>query len=447
MKVQRITLEQMLAARDRRAAIQNMMLDREGGTCLVCLTLNIAGDIKRTPMTAMLFRSGLEMLDSLGFTAAGSRIIDEPTGSEAFRLLREDADQVKQKLEAVEESFPAARLFDFDVLMKDSSSGIRKLSRKVSRKCLVCGGPVSECARSRRHGLDAVRSVTEELLKDFCADTLADAAYNALLDELYTTPKPGLVDLASCGAHTDMDVTLFEKSAESLKPYFRDAARMGMNDCSMKELRMRGVSAEKEMFEATGGVNTHKGAVYSMGLLLAGMGRTLTDTAHDEAAFDMAVRYASELALQDAGELLVRSQTEPKTNGGQALRDFGARGATGEAADGFPDAVSCAARLRYYMNESCEWLKAGSLAFCDCMAELEDTNLLHRGGRNGLDFARKEASRIAAIRDFEKRIYELAVLDTEMISRNLSPGGSADMLALAYLLERWRMMNEYPASE
>jgi triphosphoribosyl-dephospho-CoA synthetase len=81
------------------------------------------------------------------------------------------------------------------------------------------------------------------------------------------------------------------------------------------------------------------------------------------------------------------------------------------------------------------------------MAELEDTNLLHRGGRNGLDFARKEASRIAAIRDFEKRIYELAVLDTEMISRNLSPGGSADMLALAYLLERWRMMNEYPASE
>ena len=176
MKVQRITLEQMLAARDRRAAIQNRMLDREGGTCLVCLTLNIAGDIKRTPMTAMLFRSGLEMLDSLGFTAAGSRIIDEPTGSEAFRLLREDADQVKQKLEAVEESFPAARLFDFDVLLKDSSSGIRKLSRTVSRRCLVCGGPVSECARSRRHGLDAVRSVTEELLKDFCADTLADAA-------------------------------------------------------------------------------------------------------------------------------------------------------------------------------------------------------------------------------------------------------------------------------
>ena len=72
------------------------------------------------------------------------------------------------------------------------------------------------------------------------------------------------------------------------------------------------------------------------------------------------------------------------------------------------------------------------------MARLEDTNLLHRGGREGLDHARAEASRIAGIDDLEMRIRELRLLDDDMIRRGLSPGGSADMLALAFLLERWR---------
>ena len=85
----------------------------------------------------------------------------------------------------------------------------------------------------------------------------------------------GLVDLANNGAHKDMDVALFEKSAEALRPYFYDAAMLGMDSCSMAELRERGLAAEQEMYAATGGVNTHKGMIYSMGLLLAGMGMAL----------------------------------------------------------------------------------------------------------------------------------------------------------------------------
>ncbi len=214
MKIQTVTLEQVLSARDRRAQIQSNMLGREGADALVCLTLNIAGEIKRTVLTGLLFRRGTEAFDRLGLDVMEQQFLDGPAGSEAFWLVRGDAEEIKRKLEAVEESYPAARLFDFDVLVPnvpaENGGGIIpvKLSRATARSCLICGRPAAECARSRAHGLEAVREVTWDLLRGSCAQTLSDAAYDSLLDELYTTPKPGLVDLADCGAHTDMDVPL-----------------------------------------------------------------------------------------------------------------------------------------------------------------------------------------------------------------------------------------------
>lgn len=513
----------MLDARERRAWIQRDMLDRSGkithnpepldmnahnpelpgNYCLVCLTLNIAGDIKRTPMTRMLFAEGVHILeqrtlrnkhkpandhnysslltdpayndcnsptgtDSIesGWEILETRQIHEVTGDEAFWLIRADGREVKEILEIAEDSFPSARLFDFDVLLPDGS----KLSRGISRKCLVCGNPVTECARSRRHGLDAVKAATNKLLRDFCADAISTAAYSSLLDELYTTPKPGLVDLANTGAHDDMDVPLFELSANTLRPYFRDAALMGIDGCGMADLRKRGIEAENEMFRATRGVNTHKGMIYSMGLLSAGMGKALSgdcrccddssqgafpdffgedlisNTLRSGTVIASAVRYASEFAREDAEIFLARSEADPVTNGARALQNYGARGAMGEAADGFPDAIYCLNQLKYYnsliVNNDSKATSVSSiqnvpgvLAFCDGMARLEDTNLLHRGGEEGLSFAREEAARISGLPE-SKRISEIASLDEEMIRRNLSPGGSADVLALAYFLYR-----------
>ena len=220
----------MLEARERRAEIQNNMLKGAGpGQCLVCLTLNIAGDIKRTPMTKMLFDHGAALMESSGFSVKERRFLDEATGSEGFWRLEEDGERVKELLEVFEDSSPEGRLYDFDVIMP----GGAKLSRAEARRCLICNAPAAECARSRRHGLEQVRKATDELLTEFCANELAEAAHRSLLDELYTTPKPGLVDLASNGAHSDMDVEVFEKSAQALAGYFGDAARMGMDGCGI----------------------------------------------------------------------------------------------------------------------------------------------------------------------------------------------------------------------
>lgn len=428
MKSYSVDLDRMLEARERRVSIQNKMLEGAGqDQCLVCLTMNIAGDIKRTPMTRMLFDHGVKQLESIGFRIREKYLIDEHTGSEAFWLLDEDGTRVKAKLEAIEDSFPAARLYDFDVILPGGS----KLSRAVGRRCLICDAYAAECARSRKHGLEEVKRATGDLLKGFCANALAEAAHESLLDELYTTPKPGLVDLNNNGAHSDMNVPLFEKSADALFAYFEDAARLGMERCGIADLRRRGIRAEEEMFAATKGVNTHKGLIYSMGLLLAGMGRCLAEGGS-------CVRYAADLAAEDADIQLKRSLAAPVTNGGAVYKTYGARGATGEAAAGFPDALYCLEKLTFYRESGCN--EPAALALCDSMAALEDTNLLHRGGREGLGFVRQEAARISGL-PADERIGALQWLDRELTDRDLSPGGSADMLALAFLLERWQSLS------
>ena len=429
MKSCSVDLEQMLAARERRAIIQNRMLEGAGPSrCLVCLTMNIAGEVKRTPMIRMLFDAGVEELRSLGFRTAREFFLDEVSGCEAFWLLDEEGTRVKALLEEVEDSFPAARLFDFDVIMP----GGAKLTRAIGRRCLICDAYAAECARSRRHGLEEVKRATRELLKNFCTERLAGAARESLLDELHTTPKPGLVDMNNNGAHADMDAAMFEKSADALVPYFEDAVRLGMEGCSIGRLRERGIRAEAEMFAATGGVNTHKGLVYSMGLLLAGMGKCLADEGGS------CIENAALLASEDAEDHLRKILAAPETNGGAAYKKYGARGATGEAAAGFPDALYCLERLVHYRKSGCS--APAALALCDSMTALEDTNLLHRGGREGLEYVRQKAAGIAGL-PAEERADALLAFDQELILRDLSPGGSADMLALAFLLERWQVLS------
>ncbi len=403
-----------------------MLASADDSCCLVSFSLNIAGDVKRTAKTRLLFDEGLRAFGALGFCELSRKLFDGVTGTEALILLSEDAAKVKKTLERLEDAFPAARLFDFDVL---NASG-EKLSRSVSRRCLICGGPAADCARSRAHGLDAVKAATDALLSEFCADTLAYTAHFALERELLTTPKPGLVDRDNNGAHTDMDVPLFLKSAAALVPYFKTAVRLGLDDTGMAPLKDAGLSAERAMLAATNGVNTHKGMIYSMGLLLYGMGKALCFGGD-------AVDHAAALAKTDAEERLLNALAKTCTNGAKVYRDHGARGAVGEAADGFFHARYCADRLKAHEGSE----NPGALALVDVMVVLEDVNLLHRGGEDGLRFARENALRIAMLPENE-RINALRALDREMIERNLSPGGAADMLALGFLLDAWRTLSK-----
>ena len=425
MKKYHVSLNEMLLVREIRANIQRQLL-REGGR-LVCFTMNIPGEIKRTPLVRMLFDRGMAELNAgLDGQIKYTLTIDRTTGPEGYLLTDMPDEQVKNITQCIEEKFPAARLFDMDVI---GDKG--KLSRANRRKCLICSRPAVECARSRAHGEAAVIRMTEKLLRGYAEEMLSEAAYMSLLDELYTTPKPGLVDKNNNGAHSDMNVPLFEKSAEALKPYFRQAVRIGMSGGGMRTLREVGMRCEKTMFIATSGINTHKGIIYSMGLLLAGIGRSITEGGEwIENAVALA-RADIETRLKNAGE-------HPLTNGNKVYAAYGAKGAVGEAAEGFKTALFAADRLRDYSELTDT---PGILVLCDIMGILEDTNILHRGGKPGLEFVQNRAKEIGML-PIKQRKDELYKMDKEMIERNLAPGGCADILALAYFMAKWEKISE-----
>lgn len=397
----------MLLARDRRASRQAALLSRYGRP-VISFTMNIAGPVKDSPLIRYAFRSGLRQLEALPCAQLCRVVIFEPTGPEALLVYEtQDARLLKAFCIRLESEGEAGRLFDLDVLDVNGE----KLSRETGRTCLVCGGPVSVCSRSRAHGLEAITARTRTILEAFAAETLAEMAENALLAEVHFTPKPGLVDEANNGAHRDMDVPLFERSAHALRPCFEEFVRLGLQGASPAALQQAGVRAEQAMFAATGGVNTHKGAIYSGALLLHAAGRLLSGEEEGD---------LYELAAQTAAAIPAPTGTH-----GAAVRAQ-CGGIRTEAVSGYPTAQAVLRQLR----------QSGPLdALLLSMSRLDDSTLWHRGGSEGAQLVRSRAADILAAPASEREA-RTRRLDMELIERNLSPGGSADLLAMAFFLEK-----------
>ena len=184
------------------------------------------------------------------------------------------------------------------------------------------------------------------------AEWIGKCAWNALIEEVDTTPKPGLVDLYSNGAHTDMDAAAFRRSADALRPFFVKMAREGLSfDGSAQELFMGlrgvGMDAEQAMYEATHGVNTHKGAIFTFGIFCAAAGRcvkeqrAITALGLLEMEQEMTVR-----VLTAELEKLRGSIRTPgiETHGERNLHRYGTAGCRGEAIEGYPGCCARASR-------------------------------------------------------------------------------------------------------
>lgn len=260
------------------------------------------------------------------------------------------------------------------------------------------------------------------------AEAIAAIAARCLLLEIETWPKPGLVSHIDSGSHTDMDADTFRRSTGAIRPYLHKLAEAGAQGSAMGRLRLIGLEAEAAMFAATAGVNTHRGAIFGLGLLCAAAGARVAGLV--EAAMPLGTVVAR-LWAQDilGGPVLLHS------HGRTVCRRHGVGGAPAEAAQGFPSVYQVALpALRAGASLVPDDDEAARVQACFALiAELQDTNLLHRGGRSGLGFAQRTARKFlldggVGQRDWRARAH--AVHRTFM-SRRLSPGGSADLLALS----------------
>ncbi|HRV33871.1 MAG TPA: citrate lyase holo-[acyl-carrier protein] synthase [Anaerovoracaceae bacterium] len=414
MIIQKTTLEEVLRNREKRMHAQQDLIQRYQRPILSC-TMNIPGDVKRTPLIDFVFRQKMgEVRCEFGGEIIAEKRQCEVTGPEAFFVVDASPTDLKERAVTIESQSRVGRLLDLDVIDTDGT----KRSRMQPRSCLVCGGPVTFCSRSRAHGLAAVKSAAWDILTAYAEAQLADLAVDALKREAVLTPKPGLVDGNNNGAHRDMDLGLLLSSADSLRLYFQFCVDVGFREApDISKLVNAGLEAEKTMLSRTGGVNTHKGAVYAMGLFLCGVAKYFKQGGDP---FAHSAFFAAVQAEASAGE---RS-----SHGRIVQAKYLAGGAREEAMNGFPTARKGAAALTESQGDEL-------YALLKILEGIRDTNLLYRGGMDALDYVQAQARRILAM-DPERRKDALLEMDQECIRLNISPGGAADMLALALFIER-----------
>jgi triphosphoribosyl-dephospho-CoA synthase len=271
-------------------------------------------------------------------------------------------------------------------------------------------------------------------LTDGDADQLGGYAVASLIDEVTLAPKPGLVDIRSNGAHKDLSWSLMCTSAYALFPTFCDLARAGTNAPTTVELREHvgalGRRGEQVMLQATRGVNTHRGAIWALGLLV---------TAAAQAPGDRTpVRIAARAgALARLPDRYAPARTDLK--GERACRDYGVGGARGQARAEFPNVVNVALPELRRSRQCGHGENVARLnALLAIMASLDDTCVLARGGRDALTATQYGAKRVldhGGAAELAGRRH-LKALDHQLINLNVSPGGAADLLSATLLLDR-----------
>jgi len=265
----------------------------------------------------------------------------------------------------------------------------------------------------------------------FAARQLAELARQALVAEAELTPKPGLVDRRGAGAHADLSLDLMRRSASAIAPFF---AGMGTASQSMPFGRMLrtkvaaiGRAAEFAMLQVTNGSNAHKGAIWILGLLVTAAGQGIDPN--------------PETIAQDArvlARLPDRAQPQLVSHGDMVRACYGTTGARGEAFAGFPHVIQVGLpALRAARDSGRTETNSRLSALLNIMVRLEDTCVLYRGGTEGLAIVQKGASDVLLAGGPGSVAGNQAMLrfDQELFTRNVSPGGSADLLAATLFLD------------
>ena len=271
------------------------------------------------------------------------------------------------------------------------------------------------------------------------AEAIGSLAVQALLRELDVWPKPGLVSRIDSGSHSDMDAAMLERSSLALESYFVQLAEAGARNAGMTTLRRLGLAAESAMLAATGGVNTHRGAIFGLGLLCAAAGAD-NSTPPDEDA-RRSDRLGS-IVRERWGASMNAPPLQDESHGALVQRRYGVVGARAEAASGFSAIYQIgwpALRRGRLLAPGDD--NAGGVQCCLALiAAVTDTNLLYRGGVDGLRFCQEIA------RAFIRRggvgcadWYTHAInAHRAFVARHLSPGGCADLLAMTLFVDAFQ---------
>lgn len=428
------TLEAILANKERRAQKQKELLAHAPSHFLVSLSINTPSSIKLSHEAVVVYEIAhkhiLTLLSTDDFTCKDFHPFIAPTGAETLFTCKGDAKAFKVLTCKLEDEHPLGRLMDIDVfdeegvLLSRSHFGIKK------RRCFLCNDEAFVCARAQKHSYPELNAQIKTLVhKHAFNHTITLWCERAMKTEVQLSPKPGLVDSANSGAHHDMDINTFYASIKAIKPYISQL--LEVQPLGFDTLRLIGVECEKAMFEATNGVNTHKGMIFCLALTCG----ALTRLKVTKQPFTCK---AIQGHIQDLCKDLVEKDlllAHPTSAGARFFYETGSSGIRGIAQSGF--ALVFEGSLPFYecQKESFGEEKALKMTLLWLMSRLDDSTLWSRGGVEGLAYVKTKAEKIFlhVMHKPEDLDALLKEFDEDLTGRYLSPGGSADLLALTWL--------------
>lgn len=279
---------------------------------------------------------------------------------------------------------------------------------------------------------------------------LGKLAIKSMLFEVSATPKPGLVDRNNSGAHKDMDFFSFMSSSSQLMDTFylcgSEGFKFEANNYKelLNKIRPIGIQGEQNMFRATNNVNTHKGLIFSLGIICAAAGNIYRDKRVNTINSEEVCNRVKEITEGISHKELGKSDKNKKlTYGEELFRKYGVKGIRGEVESGFKTVRTISLPLfkELIMKKEPHINDILVQVLIHLMSNTEDCNVLGRHDIKMLAYVRNEAKKaieLGGIFSKEGRKH-INRMDKDFIEKNISPGGSADLLAVTimlYMLEK-----------
>lgn len=457
----KVTLADVLADKEKRAQLQAQLRDRHDAA-VVSITINMPGPVKYTIDTVNLLYHAVNELRrriwEMQVPICEERVLHLPTGPVAVLAVAGDAAAIKAIGMAVEQATKYGRLMDVDVFDSEGRQMNRAAAGNGARSCFVCLRPAVECMREQTHSLQDVMAAACSMIREFKAvDTqywppsvirIGNAALEAMLMEAACTPSPGLVDRVNSGAHQDMDFFTFVQSSSAINQAMYRCAFAGWRHEGpaaelLPVLRLIGSDAERAMLSATGGVNTQKGLIFLLGIAAAAAALVLRrqpETFGSDAILTAAADICRGIVEREMASLKHNKPGRKLTAGERLYLEHGVTGIRGEIENGLTIVSQTGLPLlRAALAAGLPVNDALVHALIGLMTEAEDTTILNRHDLATLTDVQSTAKSIMAdggmmTRLGRERIHELDAVYSN--HRNISPGGSADLLAVTYFLHQ-----------
>lgn len=400
---------------------------------ILVLKANICGDYKNINEVNLILPIFLNIVVNT-FKMVKYEKINSCDGN-YFIIEIEDKDyiEVKRKLIQIEESF-SGRIIDIDLYSNAHKSVTRGDLELPPRSCIVCNDLYFKCVRERKHTVNEVLAKTKEIAHEGFLQKIIKHTTNALINEVKAHPKFALVTEKEQGIHSDMDYKTFISSIEAIEPFLYEYAKEGFEFDEDTFLRLRniGMKAEKEMFKATSGINTHKGAIFLLGILLPSITNVIYK-GEDFSAIQSNVKFLSKDLLKDFENL---DSKENLSYGEQIYLDLGIGGVRAFAFSGMDlvfDLVNDYEDCLYNINDKVINILLSS------MCKLDDTVIIHKSNLETLTYIKYKSNKLLELikgNDFDDKLVKDEVLNFNRICKVLkvSPGGSADIVILVLLL-------------